>query len=220
MYFIGMLVVVVIVYIMKDIAKVEKVPFRTEMGKLFVSTIIVFVSVYSAQYLNNQSQNKRDIKHAVNVLYLASNEIQGLNDFLKRTPDEYRKAKNESGGTYKVKEFFYDNPMEIPPVVEAALSDTNILRVMHPQSADSIYVAFSNSKHALNTINSRDLKSNQLGKAVSQASVFLDSLKTFIEYEIQYQTGKVSEELFFEMHIKFNEKTNHHTQSTRYDLDH
>lgn len=207
------------VYIITQyISQVEGKLFRVEAGKVIISIIIVFSSIYGAQYLSEQNQRERDSDLAVRILYIASNEVDDVNSYLLRLPSELKRAKSMNP-EYTVEMLMNDNSIEIPGIVNSSLSDTNILRSIHPQSASALYVALSNSKSALKTLNSRNIATDNFQMLVNQASVFLSSLSEFMKYELMLQRGDVSEEEFFKMHREYNERYNKHTNSTAYKLN-
>jgi hypothetical protein len=210
---------VVIFYAAMDIAKHEKKPIRVEIEKLFISIIVVFGSVYGAQYLSTKNQHEMDIEHSVNLLSLSANSLESFNELLARIPQEYERAYEATQGGYSVKNFFEDNPIFIPKVLEVTLSDTDILRVMHPQSVGSIYSSVDNLNTAINALNKRNIQKSDLREIIEKTRFFTKSTMDFIDFDLNYQTGKINEHQLTELHIKYNIELNKHTSSDIFTLE-
>ncbi|ASI96230.1 hypothetical protein BSZ04_14735 [Vibrio rotiferianus] len=217
-YFVPALLIATVYVITQYVSRAEGKVFRVEAGKIIVSAIIVFSSLYVAQFLNEQSQKERDSELVTQVLYIARNEIDDTTEILRRLPDELSKAV-DLNSEYTVEMLMNDNVIEIPPIVDSALSDINILRTIHPQSASALYVALSNSKSALYTLHNRNINRQSFYQLVEQANAFLGSLSEFMKYELMLQQGVVNEEEFFDLHKAHNKKVNKHTTSTAYQTE-
>ncbi|MGR7922962.1 hypothetical protein ACU6RQ_17990 [Zobellella denitrificans] len=214
-YYIAMLLVALVYVITQYTSEAEGKSFRVEAGKVIVSAVIVFSSLYSAQSLNEQSQRERDSELAIRILYIASNEVDDIASLVLRLPNEFSQAVSLNSD-YTAEKFMNDNAIEIPAIVNSALNDTNILRAIHPQSSSALYVALSNSKRALDMLNNRKVSRQSFHKLINQTNVFLNSLSEFMKYELMLQRGDITEEEFFDMHREHNKKTNMYTQSSAY----
>lgn len=210
-----MLLVALVYVITQCTSKAEGKSFHLEAGKVVVSSIIVFSSLYGAQYLNEKSQRERDSESAVRILYIASNEVDDISSLVLRLPNEFLRAK-KLNSDYTIEMFMDNNAIEIPAIVNSALNDVGILRSIHPQSASALYISLSNSKRALKLLNDGNISYPAFYKLVNQTSAFLNSLSEFMKYEVMLQRGDIKEQEFLNMHKKHNKKFNRYTKSTPY----
>ncbi|HHY0577659.1 hypothetical protein [Vibrio parahaemolyticus] len=195
-----MLALVLSVLIARDIAKVENKPFRVELGRLVSASLIVFFSVYLAQYVSNTTQKNRENQHIINLLHATKIQVDSFNDFLLSAPESYEKAQQYMSSSYKPLSFFQNNPMAMPKIVETVLSDTSILRIMHPQFMTSIFNELENANKALATLNSADIKVGELRPSINKASLFLVNVSKYLDYEIRFQKKVINEQGLFELH--------------------
>ena len=195
-----MILVVFIVLVTIYVAKVDEKSLRSELGKLISGGLIVFLSVFLAQHFSNTAQNKRESKHILNLLYATKIQIESFNMFLLSCPASYEDSKHYLGSSYKPLDFFKHNPMYMPKIVDITLSDTSVLRIMHPQSMTSIFDELENANKALNVLNNRNIDEKELQNSVNNASLFLSNLSKFLDYEMSYQNQSIDEEKLFNFH--------------------
>jgi len=101
---------------------------------------------------------------------------------------------------YEPRKLFKDNPLELPSIVDTTLSDTDIVRTMHPQSITAIFASLENSKKSIRTLNQKEISERELQNLVGISTIHLTSLTKFVEYEIGYQLGNLSQEELFDLH--------------------
>ncbi|WP_417528846.1 hypothetical protein [Marinomonas shanghaiensis] len=194
-----MLIVVLFFSIALYLVREENKPIRIELGKVLLTLLTVFLGVFLGQFFSNEYNYDREKEHTIKLLRVTHMELQALNEYLLAIPQEYEKAKLRIRG-YTPRKLFDDNAIVIPKIVSTTLADTNIIRVMHPQSIKAIFSSLENSEKVINILNSRELSEEALIKIISQGSVHLMELGKYVEYEVEYQLGDLSEDDLFDRH--------------------
>lgn len=177
----------------------EDKPIRIELGKVLLTLLTVFLGVFLGQFFSNEYNYDREKEHTIKLLRVTQMELQALNGYLLTVPQEYEKAKLKIRG-YTPRKLLDDNAIVIPKIVSTTLADTNIIRVMHPQSIKGIFASLENSGKVIDILNSKELSEEALIKLISLCSVHLMELGKFVEYEIEYQLGNLSEGDLFDFH--------------------
>lgn len=181
------------------VAKKEGNLLPVEFGKLALSLSTVFLGVFLAQYSNNLYNVEREKQHILKLLRVSHNELESFNAYLQAIPTNFLLAKKQIKN-YEPSDLFKDNSLELPFIVDTTLTDTNIIRTMHPQSISAILASLENSKKMLRTLNQKEISEHKLQNLVGVSTTHLTSLTKYIEYEIKYQLGVLSQEELFDLH--------------------
>lgn len=181
------------------VAKKKKEPLRIELGKATLSVLSVFLGVFLAQMFSNSYNDERDKVHVLKLLDISHLELKNFNMYLQAIPANFAQAKKQIRG-YEPKDLFEDNPIELPFIVNTTLNDTNIIRTMHPQSITSILAALENSKTMLSAFNREEFSEEKLQTSIEIAALHITTLTKYVDYEMRYQSGAISEEGLFDLH--------------------
>ena len=159
----------------------------------------MFLGVFSAQHISNLYHDDREKEHILNLLRATHMQLEKFNEEFAFIPASYSNAKEHIRG-YQPSNLFKDNVLKLPPIVNTTLSDTNILRVMHPQSISTIFDSLHNAKKSLGIFSKAEISEYELQNLINLSLVHLKALSKSVEFEIMYQRGEVSEEEFFDLH--------------------
>ncbi|CCN47487.1 hypothetical protein MADA3029_1070165 [Vibrio nigripulchritudo MADA3029] len=201
------LMVILVCSLTYYVAKFEKKPLLHEFVKLTLSLSTLFLGVFLAQYSSNIYHQSLQTQHTIKLLRVTYNEVNDFNEFIQSIPSNYSQAKQQIYG-YKPSDLFRHNKLEIPSIVNTTLSDTSIVRKMHPQSIASIFASLGNTKTSIEALNLYEISEGQLQSFIDKTSIHTNSLAKYLEFEIRFQTGDISEEELFDLHraeIKFFE---------------
>ena len=181
------------------LAKIERKPVAIEITKLILSVSTVFLGVFSAQYYSNYYHSERETQHILKLLKVTHYELNSFNEYLREIPAQFTKARQSIKG-YEPHQLFKDNPIDLPSIVNTTLSDTNIIRTMHPQSIGAINVSFENSSKALKMLKREELSERNLQELVDISLIHISELAKYVEYEIRFQKGEITQDELFTLH--------------------
>ncbi len=188
------------------IAKLERKNWIIELAKLLSASLLVFISVFAAQTLNNFTQAEKEREHAISLLHATNSQISSFISHLSVIPNAYQEAKSFYGAKYQPIDLFRFNELKIPSIITLTLSDTNVVRVMHPQSSSAIFTELENAKKALEIINTGDIHEAVLNEAIQKAIRFLSSISMSLEYDIRFQNNEITQDELFDFHLEQQEE--------------